>query len=365
MKRLLVILTSAAFVVISTPSQATLLLYDPFDYTAGERLGGSGTSPLGQIAPNGQQWITRSPASGGTYVEANDTLIVAGSMSYPGLASSIGNSVRYGSSANNGAGLYTDGIALGTTFTEGSVYYSMIVRLNGAVNGSIRTSYASFSTESANPGTDAGFGLGSSSGTGVPLPASSWIRNAPSPAPAGSFDLGGGKLSTDGLGVSAGAPSWQHPSAVYPNQQGNISGLSPLQSYSTIADNTYFMVLKYTFDPLGDGNDDTVSFWINPAAPTLGYNGGEAEASVGGTYGSYYSAINATVTGTQDADQIQSFVLIGQALSSVASQRSIDVSLDELRIGTTWADVTPVPEPGVLALLGLGLTGLLCLRRRA
>lgn len=39
------------------------------------------------------------------------------------------------------------------------------------------------------------------------------------------------------------------------------------------------------------------------------------------------------------------------------------LNLDELRIGSTWADVTPfIPEPGTTALAGLA--GLLLLRRR-
>jgi hypothetical protein len=358
MKRLLLSLAWAAFVVIGTPSHATLLLYDPFNYTAGERLGGSGTSPLGQIAPNGQQWITRSPALAGSYVPANDTLITAGNLSYAGLVPSLGNSVRYGTSANNGAGLYTDAIALPSAVTSGSLYYSMIVRLNGVVNGSTRTSWASLSTESANAATDAGVILGSASGSAVDLPAGAWIRNSATV----NFHLGGGKIATDGLGTSASAPSWQAATA-YPNQQGNTTGLG--QDYATIADDIYFIVMKYTFfDGVNANNNlDTVSLWINPIASTLGDNAGEAVA--GAASGSYYSAISAFVTtANSDADHIQSFLLIGQAVAQAASARSIDTSLDELRIGTTWADVTPVPEPGVLTLLGLGLTGLLCSRRR-
>jgi len=358
MKNLLVVLAAVAFVVITNSTQATLLMYESFDYTAGDRLGGSGTSPLGQTNPNGQQWITRSPAGGGTYSEANDTLIVSGNLSYPGLSPSLGNSVRYGSSANNGAGLYTDAIDLpGAPITEGSLYYSMIVRLNGAVNGSIRTSYASLSTESADPGSDAGLGLGSSSGTAVPLPGSAWIRN--STVLAGEYQLGGGKWSTDGLGTSAGYPNWQG-TGIYANQQGNTTGGG--QDYATIGEDLYFIVMKYTFDPNSPGNTDKVSIWVNPIASTLGYNGGEALAGALG--GSYYSGIDAYVTGNQDASQLQSFLLIGQAVASSPNARSIDASVDEIRIGTTWADVTPVPEPGVLALTGLGLMGLLSLRRR-
>jgi len=39
--------------------------------------------------------------------------------------------------------------------------------------------------------------------------------------------------------------------------------------------------------------------------------------------------------------------------------------VDEIRIGTTFSDVAPVPEPGTLALLGSGGLLLLLRRRRA
>jgi hypothetical protein len=40
------------------------------------------------------------------------------------------------------------------------------------------------------------------------------------------------------------------------------------------------------------------------------------------------------------------------------------LTLDEIRVGTEWADVAPVPEPTALALFGLGAVGLLARRRR-
>lgn len=40
-----------------------------------------------------------------------------------------------------------------------------------------------------------------------------------------------------------------------------------------------------------------------------------------------------------------------------------DFLVDNLLIGTTWADVTPVPEPSTLALAGLGMLGLAFARR--
>ncbi|MDZ4789323.1 MAG: PEP-CTERM sorting domain-containing protein [Blastochloris sp.] len=39
-------------------------------------------------------------------------------------------------------------------------------------------------------------------------------------------------------------------------------------------------------------------------------------------------------------------------------------TIDDVRIGTTWADVSPIPEPSTYALLALGLGALFFLRRR-
>jgi hypothetical protein len=352
MKKLLVSLTSASFVFITTSSQATLILYEPFDYAAGTRLGGSGTNAIGYVAPNGQTWITRSyfTNSEGVKVEARDVLITAGSLSYPGLAPSKGNSVRYGSSQSTAAtNLYTDAIALPNVITEGSLYYSMIVQFHSAIpSGGGRTSYASLSRETADPLTDAGIGTAAATGvSGYTLPASAWIRNSGTT----EYHLGAGKQNSDGIGPSAFSPVWQAAGTPYSNQQGNTTGAG--QTWATIENNTYFIVMKYTFNN-SSGADDAVSMWVNPVAATLGYDEGEALAGAAG--GSYYSATNGYTTAAIDTDQIRSFMLIAVAQQYSSFTKTIDVSLDELRIGTNWADVTPLPPPQIISIAGAGTT---------
>src|SRR2546421_3653077 len=98
-------------------TQATLILYEAFDYS---NIGGAVSS--------------NSPANwtyGGT--GANDLSVVSGNLSWPGLAVSVGNSVTNG---GNGLGVRR---LFGTNFNSGKVYFSALFRINdlgfGAWNG--------------------------------------------------------------------------------------------------------------------------------------------------------------------------------------------------------------------------------------
>jgi hypothetical protein len=97
---------------------------------------------------------------------------------------------------------------------------------------------------------------------------------------------------------------------------------------------TLFIVGSYTFNP-GTGNDVS-ALWINP------------------TIGSA-TAPSATVsaTGGTDLSTVASFVLCDRIATEPTG------ILDELRIGTTWADVTGVPEPSTVSLAGFGALALL------
>lgn len=88
-----------------------------------------------------------------------------------------------------------------------------------------------------------------------------------------------------------------------------------------------FVVAKYTFNP-GVG-DDTVALWVNPDPNTFG--GSEPPAH-----------ITETTTGnTNDAGGLR-FVLLRCNSSSVTGINEVD----NVRVGTSWADVTP---PAALA----------------
>lgn len=110
---------------------------------------------------------------------------------------------------------------------------------------------------------------------------------------------------------------------------------------------TVFLVGRYDFVS-GTGND-TSALWINPSSATFGA-GAAPTATLSSSGGSDIAAIN-------------QFLLRGANGSPIAT-------VDELRIGTTWASVTPaatpVPEPSTYAALAgaVALLGVMVQRRR-
>lgn len=107
---------------------------------------------------------------------------------------------------------------------------------------------------------------------------------------------------------------------------------------------TYFLVASYEF-VTGTGNDIS-SLWIAPSSASFG--SGTAPTPT------------LTATGGTDMTAFTQFLQRGAAAGNAAG------IFDELRIGTTWASVTPVPEPTTTAMLGgLGAMVWVMRRRRA
>jgi len=95
-----------------------------------------------------------------------------------------------------------------------------------------------------------------------------------------------------------------------------------VRSFST----TYFIVVKYTYNT-GTTTDDAVSLWVNPAI-----GGAEPAATIAGW-----------TAASTDATTLSSIVLRQGTAANAATVR-----LDGIRVGTTWASVTPAQATNIV-----------------
>ncbi len=237
-------------VVTNLPSQ--LLLYEPFDYP---NIG----SPVSSNTPANWDYC----CSG-----ANDLKVVAGSLSCPSLAASLGNSVT-----NGGAGLGVRRL-FGTNLSSGVIYVSALFRIND---------------------------LGYSTWNGAATP----------------------------VGMLTAPVNTSHPLQIIVKSNSPSGYLFGVQKYGgsatfdTVerhAGDTVFLVGKYDFT----ASPNAVSLWINPASPTFG---APAEPATG-----FISQTSGT-----DGLTIDRFNMRQNTVVSVPAA----MQWDELRIGPSWASVTP------------------------
>lgn len=297
-----VVLSGAAFESYSAP-----IFYDSFNY-----------SPVGtQLSTAG------SPTWGLRVAGAVDPKIAAGSLSYPGLQTTPGdNSVAF--DGLGGAGV--SGRALGQVYNPTNIatlYYSLTFQVatiaiadwggsGNFLSGSFMLGFA----ESAPTGAL------NAPNVGAPL----LIRTGdPTNATGTANDFQGFQLGT-GVTAATGPPT----SRVFDGARVYTPGV------------TLFLVASYTFGPAA--TDDVARLWVNPIPGSL-----ESD-----------NTPVVTASGVTDIanNQIQSFFLRN---NSVEPSSTV---IDDLRVGTSWADVTPIPEPSSFGVLVLGAAGLLVRRLR-
>lgn len=221
----------------------------------------------------------------GSWTSGNAIQVVSGSLSFSGLQSPAVTSNRINLTASAGTG-YKSFTA--TPVVAGSVYLSFLLK---------QTALAASITGGTVAGLDDDGAISASNGR-VAAALGVHIKQA-SP---GTYVIGLRKgQGTSGAGGGA--------DVYYTGSSFKVGEV-------------VFVVAKYSF---GSGaGDDTVTLWVNPPAS------------------SFYSAeptanIAATTTGnTTDAAQLQ-YVFVRANSSTTSGVNEID----DLRVGTTWADVTP------------------------
>jgi hypothetical protein len=294
-RRLFPLLSLAGLLVTAAPAHASLDFYEPFKYNF--------TGP--------QQAITNLPAFAGSNYWFTSGFGALGNLtnitlSSPGLLTAGGNSAALGIPINGG-GIRRFLIDPTTTksnfYTSGDVYFSLLV--NVLDRGALRTGSASDTYKSANGSTL--WALGCNPGVTTGSNANAYIcLAAQQQTDTNTYKLGVSKNS--GVGVLG--------TTVFSNE-------------------TVFVVGKYSFV---SGGNDTVSMWINPSATTFG----ASEPPVDVTTGS--AQVNAP-------NVIGMNCMNFRCTTSGANQANPNMTaFSEIRIGTTWADVTPAgtvtaPQP--------------------
>lgn len=312
MKKIVAAVAVLSSAVLASSASASVLIYEPFDYTAGSAITG-----------------LVNPSTGGTWAAAGVAgssvhQVSAGSLTGPGgFPASVGNAAALMQSDNTEYNRLTLDQQYGPNST---LYYSVLINV---------PSLDGLTTPNTNAAANNGvfIGFNNTPGTSGSRP-SVWggaltIRlNADTPANATGFQLG----------VRSGAHETGTGNPTYWTQD-----LVPGQ--------TYLAVVRYTSGATA-GTGGLSELWINPSALSFGAIEGSVPSADG-------SATGHLVNGASDHVDT---LLVGAGISNGFDPNVINI--DEIRVGTTWADVTAVPEPASLGLLGVGAVGLMARRRK-
>ena len=321
--------------LVASHASADLLLYEPFNYSADQGLAGqsgqsflagltggpSGTGRFwGQQAPNGNYWM--SCGVSGTYAASADALVAASSLTVSGLGQLPG----------------TGAVAFGGPGITSRLAFAPVL---AAPDGSPVPAYYSFAFMIPSGG------LASTAAAGGLVAGFNNTRGSQ----AGNPSTVGGSMfvKASGAGFVVGA-----------EEQGTDATQATYDTSVLSFDTTYFVVGKYTIKGTLNFNtqDDDFQMWINPNSGTFG--GSDPSGQVVAI-----NQRNDVPTNTGDGNAVVQTFLLRQDGTSSGANAATSIYFDELRVGTTYADVTPtmVPEPTALSVLAIGMAGLLIHRR--
>jgi len=326
------LLTALAALFLSAVStSAATMFYEPFPYSNGPLGTNTGSGNTNTTAPatengfsNTNVW-TAGPAQ--PSASNGNVAVVDGDLTYAGLPTTpTGHMAQVAANANGnptriGIGEYPEG---------STIYYSMLVRVPSGVTN-----------------------FGSSTTTGSFFAGFQYNPSTVGPAPMTDTTAGGGGVltvhkATDGLGYNLGIAFRDVPAAtsrVFDN------------AHELHAGDTVFLVGRWDLN-VGAQND-VASLYLNPD-PTQGEPGtaNAISRATDSPSGSGDYLWNTTAT-TQLESAIRSFFLRSNTVDPT------NMSIDEIRIGSSWNDVTQqVPEPATVGLLSVIACSALVLRKR-
>jgi hypothetical protein len=290
----------AIVISLASAASAALIVYEPFDYPANQRV-------LGQTNPsNGNTWLRAATATDTTAINT-----AAGSLTTPyGLAQAAGNSAKITGVGNSSGAANRLGLGTGfTTNVAATVYYSLLLRVDDVSNSNnVLGGFFIGLNDTGNVAT-----------TNNPTSVAARIQIRQDPTDISKYNLG---IIRQRAPAGTGA---------------DVDWTGPMTPGKTL-----FLVASTELVP-GLQNDIS-RLWINPDRSTYG------------------DEMPPDATITDDSTGVGTD--IGVASIILRQSPAPFLTLDELRVGTTWGDVVPLPEPGTFGLLMLGAIGLLTRRLR-